>query len=264
MIEIIGVLGKNIENKNCNMLNNRLVIVPTYNEKENIQSMIEAVMGLPLGFDMLVVDDGSPDGTAAIVKSNMVVHDGRLFIEERKGKSGLGTAYIHGFKWALSNGYDFVFEMDCDFSHNPKDLIRLYEALNSGGADVSVGSRYVSGGAINNWPWDRKLLSYGASLYVRFITGMPIKDTTAGFVGYTRAALLGLDLDAIRFVGYAFQIEMKYTAWRKGCKIVEVPITFIDRVLGASKMSGKIIKEAVWGVLSMRFQAMASLRDERK
>ncbi len=243
-------------------MNNKLIIVPTYNELENIKSMLDTLMALPLGVDVLVVDDGSPDGTASVVKQEMLQNAGRIFIEERSGKLGLGTAYIHGFKWGLAAGYDYLFEMDCDFSHDPNDLQRLYDALCEG-ADVAVGSRYVNGGSIENWPWDRKLLSFGASLYVRMLTGMPIKDATAGFVGYTRNALIDLDLGKIQFVGYAFQIEMKYSAWLAGCRIIEVPIRFKDRVLGVSKMSGKIIKEAVWGVLSMRFKRMASLRESK-
>ncbi|MNS07881.1 Undecaprenyl-phosphate mannosyltransferase [compost metagenome] len=232
----------------------KLVVIPTYNEKENAALIIAAVMDLPGDFHVLIVDDGSPDGTATIVKGLIAEqYTGRLFIEERSGKLGLGTAYIHGFKWALSKGYDYIFEMDADFSHNPKDLIRLFEACHDGGADLSVGSRYVKGGKLENWPADRIFLSKGASLYTRLITWMPVRDSTAGFVCYTRRVLETLPLDKIRFIGYAFQIEMKYRSWKAGFKIKEVPITFTDRVLGASKMSKGIIKEAVLGVWKMKF-----------
>lgn len=232
----------------------RVVIIPTFNEKENIEKMIRKVMGLSGDFHLLIVDDGSPDGTADIVKSLMNEFANRLFIEERKGKLGLGTAYIHGFKWALQRDYQFIFEMDCDFSHNPDDLPRLYEACASGRGDVAVGSRYVKGGKVENWPAKRRLLSYYASVYVRMILWLGVRDTTAGFKCYRKKVLETIDLDAIRFVGYAFQIEMKYTAYCLGFKIVEVPITFTDRVEGVSKMSSKIFKEAFWGVLQMRFR----------
>lgn len=232
----------------------RVVIIPTFNEKENIEKMIRKVMGLPGDFHLLIVDDGSPDGTADIVKTLMNEFANRLFIEERKGKLGLGTAYIHGFKWALQRDYQFIFEMDCDFSHNPDDLPRLYEACASGRGDVAVGSRYVKGGKVENWPAKRRLLSYYASVYVRMILWLGVRDTTAGFKCYRKKVLETIDLDAIRFVGYAFQIEMKYTAYCLGFKIVEVPITFTDRVEGVSKMSSKIFKEAFWGVLQMRFR----------
>lgn len=235
----------------------KIVIVPTFNEKENIEKMVRKVMSLTGDFHLLIVDDGSPDGTAEIVRGLMTEFAGRLFMEERKGKLGLGTAYIHGFRWALRNNYNFVFEMDCDFSHNPDDLIRLYDACANKGADVSVGSRYVRGGKVMNWPIGRLLMSYFASLYVRIVLWMNVKDTTAGFKCYRRRVLETIDLDNIRFVGYAFQIEMKYTAHRLGFKIAEVPITFIDRVEGVSKMSSKIFKEAFIGVLQMRFKKIA-------
>ena len=211
-------------------------------------------MSLQGDFHLLIVDDGSPDGTADIVRRLMTEFSSRLFMEERKGKLGLGTAYIHGFRWAMKNGYDFIFEMDCDFSHNPDDLIRLYDACAKQGADMSIGSRYVSGGKVMNWPMGRLLMSYFASIYVRIVLWMNIKDTTAGFKCYKRKVLETIDLDNIRFVGYAFQIEMKYTAHRLGFKLKEVPIIFIDRVEGVSKMSTKIFKEAFWGVLQMRFK----------
>ncbi len=211
-------------------------------------------MSVPGDFNLLIVDDGSPDGTAEIVRRLMSEFPERLFMEERKGKLGLGTAYIHGFRWSLQRGYNFIFEMDCDFSHNPDDLIRLHDACANQGADVAVGSRYVSGGKVMNWPLGRLMMSYFASLYVRIVLWMNVKDTTAGFKCYRREVLETIDLDNIRFVGYAFQIEMKYTAHRLGFKIKEVPITFIDRVEGVSKMSSKIFKEAFVGVLQMRFK----------
>ena len=229
-----------------------LVIIPTYNEIENIDKMVRSVFALPRQFDLLIVDDGSPDGTAEHVKSLQNEFPGRLHIEERRGKLGLGTAYIHGFKWALARDYEHIFEMDCDFSHDPKDLVRLLEACENG-ADVAVGSRYTSGGKIRNWPVDRILMSYFASVYVRMILWLPVKDTTAGFKCYKRKVLETIELDKIRFMGYAFQIEMKYRAFKKGFKIVEVPIMFTDRVLGQSKMSTKIFKEAFVGVVQMRF-----------
>jgi len=229
-----------------------LVIIPTYNEKENIEKMVRKVFSLPEAFDLLIVDDGSPDGTAAIVKELQKEFEGKLHIEERTGKLGLGTAYIHGFKWGLNRHYQYFFEMDCDFSHNPDDLIRLYAAAKNG-ADVAIGSRYTKGGKVENWPVGRILMSYFASVYVRMVLWMNVMDTTAGFKCYRREVLENIDLDGVKFIGYAFQIEMKYRAWRKKYKLVEVPITFIDRVLGASKMSTGIFKEAFWGVLQMRW-----------
>jgi dolichol-phosphate mannosyltransferase len=233
-----------------------LVIIPTYNEKENIEKMIDTVFHLSYPFHLLIVDDGSPDGTAAIVRSLQQKYPDQLHLLERSGKLGLGTAYLDGFRWGLKRpeNYAYFFEMDADFSHTPADLIRLREACHSGGGDLAVGSRYTKGGKVENWPWDRIALSYGASLYVRAITWMPVKDPTAGFMCYTRRVLEAIDFDSIQFIGYAFQIEMKYTARQLGFKIVEVPITFTDRVLGASKMQGAIIKEAVLGVLSLRFR----------
>lgn len=236
-------------------MSNSLVIIPTYNEKENIERMIRKVFSLPYAFHLLIIDDGSPDGTASIVKSLMQEFNGKLFLEERKGKLGLGTAYIHGFKWALARSYQFIFEMDCDFSHNPDDLIRLREACVNGG-DVAIGSRYVKGGKIENWPMGRVLMSYCASIYVRIILWVPFKDTTAGFKCYKRAVLERINFDSIKFIGYAFQIEMKYLAYKLGFKVVEVPITFTDRVEGASKMSKGIFKEAILGVLKMKFMTI--------
>ena len=229
-----------------------LVIIPTYNEIENIDRMVRVVFSLPREFELLIVDDGSPDGTAAHIKKLQSEFPQKLHLEERKGKLGLGTAYIHGFKWALARDYDFIFEMDCDFSHNPSDLVRL---LNAGenGADLAIGSRYCKGGKITNWPMDRILMSYFASVYVRLVLWIPVKDTTAGFKCYRKKVLQTIDLDKIKFMGYAFQIEMKYRAYKKGFKLVEVPIRFTDRVLGVSKMSTKIFKEAFLGVLQMRF-----------
>ncbi len=229
-----------------------LVIIPTYNEIENIEKMVRTVFGLSREFEVLIVDDGSPDGTAEKVKELQKEFSGKLFIEERKGKLGLGTAYIHGFKWALAKGYDFIFEMDCDFSHNPVDLIRLLETCEKG-ADLAIGSRYCSGGKVSNWPIGRILMSYFASVYVRIVLWISIKDTTAGFKCYRAKVLESIDLDKIKFMGYAFQIEMKYRAYKKGFKIVEVPIMFTDRVLGVSKMSTKIFKEAFLGVIQMKF-----------
>ena len=231
-----------------------LVIIPTYNEIENIDKMVRTVFSLPRDFELLIVDDGSPDETAAHVKKLQNEFPGKLHLEERRGKLGLGTAYIHGFKWALARDYNFIFEMDCDFSHNPKDLVRLLEACENG-ADVAIGSRYCKGGKITNWPWDRILMSYFASLYVRIVLWLPVKDTTAGFKCYRRKVLETIELDRIKFMGYAFQIEMKYRAYKKGFKLVEVPIMFTDRILGVSKMSTKIFKEAFLGVLQMRFSS---------
>lgn len=231
-----------------------VVIIPTYNEKENIENIIRYVFSLEKEFHILIVEDNSPDGTADIVKRLIEEFPERLFIEQRKGKLGLGTAYIHGFKWALQRGYDFIFEMDADFSHPPKDLLRLYEAC-SKGADMAVGSRYVDGKiSVVNWPIGRVIMSYYASWYVRLITGMRIGDATAGFACYKRQVLEQIKLDKIRFVGYAFQIEMKYTVFKKGFKIIEVPIIFTDRVFGESKMSMKIFKEAFFGVFSLKFR----------
>lgn len=231
-----------------------LVIIPTYNEKENIAAIIGAVLELPRRFDVLVVDDNSPDGTAAIVKGEIEKHPGRVHILERPGKQGLGTAYIAGFKWALDAGYDYIFEMDADFSHNPHDLLRLYQAVAIDGADMAVGSRYCKGVDVENWPMGRVLMSYYASKYVRFVTGIPVCDTTAGFVCYSRKVLETIDLDHIRFKGYAFQIEMKYTAYKLGFKVVEVPIVFTNRVLGTSKMNSSIFGEAMFGVIKLRLQ----------
>ncbi len=234
----------------------KLVIIPTYNEKENIAAILAAVFGLQQGYHVLVIDDGSPDGTAAIVKDLMHTYPNQLFLEERKGKSGLGTAYIHGFRWALRQGYQFVFEMDADFSHNPKDLERLYLACKQDGADLSVGSRYVPGGQTENWPLDRQIYSRGGALYTKLITWMPVNDPTAGFVCYSRKVLESLNFDAIRFVGYAFQIEMKFAAWKLGFRIKEVPITFVDRKEGTSKMSAGILKEGVFGVLKIQWRSL--------
>lgn len=233
-------------------MSKNIVIIPTYNEIENIEKMVRTVFDLPREFELLIVDDGSPDGTGNKVKELQKEYPGKLHLEERKGKLGLGTAYIHGFKWCLARDYDYIFEMDCDFSHDPKDLVRLLEACENG-ADLAIGSRYVKGGNVSNWDMKRILLSYFASLYVRLILWIPIKDTTAGFKCYRKKVLQTVDLDAVKFMGYAFQIEMKYRAYKKGFKIVEVPIMFTDRVLGVSKMSTKIFKEAFLGVLQMRF-----------
>ena len=235
----------------------KIVIIPTYNEKENIEAIIAAVINLNANFHILIIDDGSPDGTANIVRSLIHQYPGQIFLEERKGKLGLGTAYIHGFKWCLANGYQYIFEMDADFSHNPKDLIRLHEACVNG-AGVAVGSRYVKGGALENWPKDRIALSKGASFYTRMITFMPVMDPTAGFVCYRREVLEAINLNNIQFIGYAFQIEMKFTAWKLGFKIAEVPITFIDRKLGNSKMHKGIIKEGILGVLQLKWNSLKS------
>ncbi len=235
-------------------MSDSLVIIPTYNEKENIEKIIRFVFSLDKEFHVLVVEDNSPDGTADIVKRVMKDFPGKLFIEERKGKLGLGTAYIHGFKWALARGYEYIFEMDADFSHNPKDLTRLYDACANQGADLAVGSRYIGGVNVVNWPMGRILMSYYASAYVRFITRMKVRDTTAGFVCYTRKVLERFNLDKIRFIGYAFQIEMKYTACKLGFNLVEVPIIFTDRTEGESKMNSGIFKEAILGVINLRFR----------
>lgn len=234
------------------MKSDSVIIIPTYNEKENIENMIRALMALEHSFDVLVVDDGSPDGTAGIVKSMMEVFPGRVHIIERSGKLGLGTAYIAGFKWALVHGYEYIFEMDADFSHNPSDVPLLYEACVKDGYDLSVGSRYVSGVNVVNWPMGRVLMSYFASKYVRFITRLPVFDTTAGFNCYRREVLETIDLDKIRFKGYAFQIEMKFTTYKCGFSIKEVPVIFVNRVLGTSKMSGGIFSEALFGVIKLK------------
>ena len=230
-----------------------LVIIPTYNEKENVVTMLEAVMGLVFPFDVLIVDDGSPDGTAGLVKQTAEKYPERIHILERKGKLGLGTAYIAGFKWALKKNYQFIFEMDCDFSHDPNDLIRLRIPCSEGGAGVTVGSRYVKGGGVVNWPFFRRFISKGASVYVNSILWLGVKDSTAGFVAYRREVLEAINLDDVTCIGYAFQIEMKYRAKRLGFKIIEVPISFCDRILGTSKMSLDIFNEAFLGVLKMRF-----------
>ncbi len=230
-----------------------LVIIPTYNEKENIIKIIDAVFSLDMPFHILVVDDGSPDGTAQLVKNHQAYYPDSLHIMERKGKLGLGTAYIAGFRWGIDRSYDYILEMDADFSHNPADLPRLVRACTEGGGDMSVGSRYVKGGDVKNWTWDRILLSYGASWYVRAVTWLPVADPTAGFVCYSRKALESIDLDKIRFIGYAFQIEMKFAAHTLGFKIKEVPIKFVDRVEGVSKMNMSIFSEAIKGVLQMRW-----------
>ena len=235
-------------------MNDSLVIIPTYNERENVVRMLETVVGLDHPFDVLVVDDGSPDGTAGLVRETASQHPNRIHLLEREGKLGLGTAYIAGFQWALARSYDFIFEMDCDFSHNPSDLVRLRRACANEGAGVAVGSRYVKGGGVANWPWNRLILSYGASWYVNLILGLGVRDSTAGFVCYRRETLEAIQLNAVQFVGYAFQIEMKLRAKRNGFRIQEVPITFVDRELGTSKMSMNIFREALVGVLQMRFQ----------
>ena len=233
----------------------RLVIIPTYNEKENIENIINVVFDLPIEFHVLVIDDGSPDGTANIVKRMMSMHPERLFIIERQGKQGLGTAYIAGFKWAIEHQYNYIFEMDADFSHNPQDLLKLYDACANEGADVAIGSRYITGVNVVNWPMGRVLMSYFASKYVRTVLGIKIKDTTAGFVCYRRQVLETIELDKIRFKGYAFQIEMKFTAIKCGFKVTEVPIIFINRVLGTSKMSGGIFSEALLGVIRLKIDS---------
>ena len=231
-----------------------VVIIPTYNEKENIVNIINAVFALPVMFDVLIIDDNSPDGTAAIVERMQKQWDGRLHLLKRSGKLGLGTAYIMGFKWCLNAGYEFIIEMDADFSHPPKKLLELRQACLDG-ADVAIGSRYVSGVNVVNWPMGRVIMSYYASAYVRIVTGMNVRDTTAGFVCYRRNVLEAIDLDKIRFKGYAFQIEMKFTAFKMGCRIKEVPIIFVNRVLGTSKMNSSIFGEAVFGVLQLRIRS---------
>lgn len=241
-----------------------VVIIPTYNEKENIESIIRTVFGLPKMFNILIVDDGSPDGTAAIVKGLQTEFPERLFIIEREGKQGLGTAYIRGFKWCIEQKYDYIFEMDADFSHNPKDLLHLYAACAEKGGDVAIGSRYINGVNVVNWPLGRVLMSYFASVYVRVITGMHVKDTTAGFVCYRREVLETIDLDNIRFKGYAFQIEMKFTAYKCGYTLIEVPIIFVNRVLGVSKMNSSIFGEALFGVLKLRWDSFFRKYPQKK
>ena len=235
-------------------MSDSLVIIPTYNEKENISKIIHKVFSLEKAFDVLIVEDNSPDGTAAIVRSLQTEYPGRLHMLERKGKLGLGTAYIAGFNWALKGNYGYIFEMDADFSHNPEDLVRLYNACKLEGADMAIGSRYIKGVNVVNWPMGRVLMSYFASYYVRIITGMKIMDTTAGFKCYTRRVLETIDFDKIKFIGYAFQIEMKYTTWKLGFNIKEVPVIFTDRTEGTSKMSKGIFKEAIFGVIRLKFK----------
>ncbi|MBQ3606284.1 MAG: polyprenol monophosphomannose synthase [Muribaculaceae bacterium] len=239
-----------------NSRNDSVVIIPMYNEKENAAKIIDAVIALPRDFDILVIDDNSPDGTAEIVKGKQQEYPGRVHLIQREGKLGLGTAYITGFKWSIEQKYDYIFEMDADFSHNPNDLLALYDACAKDGADMSIGSRYITGVNVVNWPMGRVLMSYYASKYVRIVTGMKICDTTAGFVCYTRRVLEALPLDNIRFKGYAFQIEMKFTAHKYGFKIKEVPIIFVNRVLGESKMSSGIFGEAVFGVIKLRLSSL--------
>lgn len=233
----------------------KIVVIPTYNERENITNILHAIFNLGEGFHVLVIDDSSPDGTAQIVKDLQPKFSRQLFIEERRGKLGLGTAYIYGFKWAIANGYRFIFEMDADFSHNPADLVRLYNACKYEGADMAIGSRYVKGGGVVNWPSNRIALSKGASVYTRLITWMPVKDPTAGFVCYRKEVLETINLDEIRFTGYAFQIEMKFATWKLHFKIKEVPIIFQDRTYGVSKMNKGIVKEGIWGVLKLRWHS---------
>lgn len=242
-----------------------LVIIPTYNEKENIEAIITAVMELPIEYHVLVIDDGSPDGTANIVKDLMAnTFTSKVHLVERAGKLGLGTAYIAGFKWAIEHQYDYIFEMDADFSHNPQDLLKLYDACANQGADLAIGSRYVSGVNVVNWPMGRVLMSYFASKYVRFVLGMKVHDTTAGFVCYRREVLETIELDKIRFKGYAFQIEMKFTAFKCGFKIQEVPIIFVNRVLGTSKMSGGIFSEALLGVVKLKINSWIRKYPQKK
>lgn len=236
-------------------MSGNIVIIPTYNEKENAESVIRKVMSLSPAFDVLIVDDGSPDGTAEIVKGLQNEFAGRLHLLERSEKNGLGTAYIAGFKWCLARTYAYIFEMDADFSHNPEDLPRLLDACTREGAGLAVGSRYITGVNVVNWPMSRVIMSYYASVYVRFITGMTIRDATAGFVCYTRSALESIDLEKIKFKGYAFQIEMKFKIWKKGIRILEVPIIFTDRTRGTSKMSKKIFREAFFGVIELKIKS---------
>lgn len=237
-------------------MSDALVIIPTYNEKENISNIIDAVMRLDVQYDVLIIDDASPDGTQDLVRAKIAEYPERVYMETRKGKLGLGTAYILGFKWALERGYEYITEMDADFSHNPDDLPRLLEECKSKGADMAIGSRYISGVNVVNWPMGRVLMSYFASAYVRFVTRMPLRDSTAGFVCYTSKVLKAMNLDKIRFKGYAFQIEMKFNAWRKKFKIVEVPIIFVNRRLGESKMNSSIFGEAVFGVISLKLRSL--------
>jgi dolichol-phosphate mannosyltransferase len=234
----------------------KIVIIPTYNERENILSITEAVFSLQRGYHVLVIDDNSPDGTAALVEEQMIKYPEQLFLIRRSGKLGLGTAYIEGFRWSLERGYQFIMEMDADFSHNPADLERLYEVCKSGQADVAIGSRYVPGGKTENWPLDRHIYSKGGALYTRIITWLPVNDPTAGFVCYSSKVLETMNLDQIRFVGYAFQIEMKLAAWKLGFRLKEIPITFVDRKVGTSKMSKGIIREGVLGVLEMQWRSL--------
>ncbi|HZI01498.1 MAG TPA: polyprenol monophosphomannose synthase [Flavisolibacter sp.] len=234
----------------------KIVIIPTYNEKENIALILKAIFDLRQGYHVLVIDDGSPDGTADIVRKVQIQYQSELFLEERKGKLGLGTAYIHGFRWAISRNYQFIFEMDADFSHNPADLERLYQACKYNDADLAIGSRYVKGGGIRNWPKNRIALSKGGALYTQLILWMPVSDPTAGFICYKKEVLEAMNLDAIQFIGYAFQIEMKFVAWKLGFKIKEVPIHFEDRKFGESKMSKGIIQEGVLGVLQLRWSSL--------
>ena len=237
-------------------MKNNIVLIPTYNEKENIENIIRKVFSLDIVFNILIIDDNSPDGTASIVKKLQQEFKDKLHIIERAGKLGLGTAYIAGFKWALAHNYDYIFEMDADFSHNPEDLIQLFNACEIEGGDMAIGSRYKSGVNVVNWPMGRVIMSYYASAYVRLITGMKIRDTTAGFKCYSKNVLQTIDLDKIKLKGYAFQIEMKFTAWKFGFNIIEVPIIFTDRQLGASKMSGGIFNEAIWGVIKMKLRSI--------
>ena len=234
----------------------KLVVIPTYNEKENISDILHAIFNLQQNFHVLVIDDSSPDGTAQIVRDLQPQYFGQLFLQERRGKLGLGTAYIHGFKWALEKGYQYIFEMDADFSHNPEDLQRLYNTCKYEGIDLAIGSRYVKGGGVMNWTWDRNALSKGASLYTRMITWMPVRDPTAGFMCYKREVLETLNLEEIRFVGYAFQIEMKFATWKLRFKLKEIPIRFADRKYGSSKMNKGIVKEGILGVLNLRWHSL--------
>ncbi len=245
-------------------MSDSIVIIPTYNEKENIENIILAVFSLPKAFHILIVDDGSPDGTGAIVKELQEKYPDKLYLLERKGKLGLGTAYIAGFKWCIERQYDYIFEMDADFSHDPKDLVRLYDACANKGADLAIGSRYVSGINVVNWPIGRVLMSYFASKYVRIVLGVKIADTTAGFVCYRRQVLETIELDKIRFKGYAFQIEMKFTTYKCGFKTVEVPIVFTNRILGVSKMNSSIFGEAVFGVMKLKWQSFFRKYPQKK
>ncbi|MBS9523088.1 polyprenol monophosphomannose synthase [Litoribacter ruber] len=246
------------------MTDSKLVIIPTYNEMENIHDLIEKVMSLPGDFHVLIIDDGSPDGTAREVEKLQEKYQNRLFLLNRGEKLGLGTAYIEGFKYALDKGYTYIFEMDADFSHNPEDLVRLFEACSKDGYDMAIGSRYITGVNVVNWPMGRVLMSFFASKYVQFITGIPIKDTTAGFKCYHRRVLETIKLDKIKFIGYAFQIEMKFTAWKLGFKIIEIPIIFTDRTKGTSKMSKNIFKEAVLGVIYMKVKSVIKPKKYRR